>query len=64
MKKKPYARFIKGQIALAATEDNLLMIARELVSAKDTKGINLFWDENEELFLRGYLESTEDSAVC
>jgi hypothetical protein len=50
-----------NQIEKAAEEDLLLLVAKELVKAKDENGINLFWDDDEESFLRKYILYAEDS---
>ena len=59
-----YKRYKSGQINLTATEDNILILAKRLVQAKDKKGINLFWNKNEENFMREYIESSEELCRC
>ena len=53
-----------NQIEKAATDDMLLLVAKELVKAKDEDGVNLFWDDDEERFMRKYILYTEDSVCC
>ena len=53
-----------NQIEKAATDDLLLLVAKELVKAKDQDGVNLFWDSEEENFMRKYILYTEDSVCC
>jgi hypothetical protein len=53
-----------NQIEKVATDDILLLVAKELVKAKDEDGVNLFWDDDEESFLRKYISYTEDSVYC
>ncbi|MEN8265026.1 MAG: hypothetical protein ABFR82_16390 [Nitrospirota bacterium] len=59
-----YKRYKSGQIKLAATEDSILILAKKLVRAKDKEGINLFWNKNEEEFMREYIESSEELCRC
>jgi hypothetical protein len=59
-----YNDFRDNQIEKAAEDDLLLLVAKELVKAKDVDGVNLFWDDDEESFLRKYILYTEDSAYC
>jgi hypothetical protein len=53
-----------NQIEKVATDDILLLVAKELVKAKDEDGVNLFWDDDEESFLRKYILYTEESVYC
>jgi hypothetical protein len=53
-----------NQIEKATTDDLLLLVAKELVKAKDQDGVNLFWDNEEESFMRKYILYTEDSVCC
>ena len=57
-----YEQYRDDQIACASIEDLLLILARELVRMKDETGVSLFWDEEEERFMRGFIE-TADSFV-
>jgi hypothetical protein len=59
-----YKRYRDGQIELASTEDSMLVLAKKLVHAKDKKGINLFWNEEEEKFMREYIESSNELCRC
>ena len=63
---KPYNfdNFRDNQIEKAATDDMLLLVAKELVKAKDQDGVNLFWDDDEESFMRKYISYTEDGVCC
>ena len=54
----------ENQIEKAATDDMMLLIAKELVKAKDEDGVNLFWDDDEERFMRKYILYTEDRVYC
>ncbi len=54
-----YEKYIDAQIELASAEDLLLITACELIKIKDETGMNLFWDKNEEEFLRDFIESAE-----
>ena len=49
---------------LAITEDNILILAKKLVQAKDKKGLNLFWNTKEEKFMREYIDSAEELCSC
>ena len=59
-----YKRYKSGQIKLATAEDSILILANKLVQVKDKKGINLFWNKNEEKFMREYIESSEELCRC
>jgi hypothetical protein len=59
-----YKKYRDGQIKLASTEDSILILAKKLVQAKDKKGINLFWNEQEEEFMREYIESSNELCRC
>ncbi len=52
-----YERYRDAQVAWASAEDLLVIMAQELIRLKDESGMNLFWDESEEKFLRDYLEN-------
>lgn len=54
-----YKKYIDAQIEMASAEDLLLISACELIRLKDETGMNLFWDNSEEEFLRDYIESAE-----
>ena len=53
-----------NQMEKAATDDLLLLLAKELIKAKDEDGVNLFWDDAEESFMRKYILHTESSVYC
>jgi hypothetical protein len=59
-----YNDYRDNQIEKTAEDDLLLLLAKELVKAKDEDGVNLFWDDDEESFLRKYILYTEDRAYC
>ena len=61
---KGYRKYRDGQIKLASTEDSILILAKKLVRAKDKKGIDLFWNEQEEEFMREYIESSNELCRC
>ena len=61
---KVYRKYRDGQIKLASTEDSILILAKKLVRAKDKKGIDLFWNEQEEEFMREYIESSNELCRC
>jgi len=54
-----YEHYRDAQIEWASAEDLLLILARELIRLKDETGMNLFWDETEEQFLRDYIKDSE-----
>ncbi len=54
-----YTKYRDDQIAWASAEDLLLILAQELIRVKEETGMNLFWDDTEEQFLREYLEDAE-----
>ena len=43
-----YRRYLSGLVEKTTSEDNILLMAKKLVKAKDESGLNLFWDEDEE----------------
>lgn len=51
-----YEHYRDAQIEWASAEDLLLILAQELVRVKEETGVNMFWDETEEQFLRDYIE--------
>lgn len=57
-----YAEYRDTQIQLASAEDLLLILANKLIKMKEETGMNLFWDENEEKFMRDYVENTTEFA--
>ena len=54
-----FEEYRNAQVAWASAEDLLLILAKELVRLKEETGMNLFWDENEEQYLREVIENTE-----
>ncbi|UCD34424.1 MAG: hypothetical protein JSU90_08990 [Nitrospiraceae bacterium] len=59
-----YRRYLSGLVEKTTSEDNILLMAKKLVKAKDESGLNLFWDEDEETMLRVYIEHAEMIAEC
>ncbi len=57
-----YKKYRDDQIAWASAEDLLLILAQELIRVKEETGMNLFWDDTEEQFLRDYLEDAETAS--
>lgn len=68
MKEQPksytFDDYRNNQIQKTATDDMLLLVAKELVKAKDEDGVDLFWDNDEESFMRKYILYTEDCVCC
>jgi len=54
-----YEKYRDAQVEMASAEDLLLITACNLVRLKDETGMNLFWDDSEEEFLRDFIESAE-----
>ncbi|MBI4683026.1 MAG: hypothetical protein HY757_08000 [Nitrospirae bacterium] len=54
-----YKKYRDDQIAWTSAEDLLLILAQELIRVKEETGMNLFWDDEEEQFLRDYMENAE-----
>ena len=59
MKLAIYEKYKLEQIERSEHEDSLLIFANELVRLKDNKNINLFWDCNEETWMREYIEESK-----
>ncbi|MBC8413186.1 MAG: hypothetical protein ISR96_07000 [Nitrospira sp.] len=59
-----YDRFKGLQLAFAAEEDNMILLANELIQAKDAEGIDLFWDSEEEEFMRTIIDDFEHCPPC
>lgn len=57
-----YEQYRAAQVMWASTEDLLLIMAQELIKLKDESGMNLFWDDTEERFLRDYIENATVAA--
>ncbi len=57
-----YEQYRDEQIAWASADELLLVLAEELIRLKDETGMDLFWDAEEEGFLRDYLEDAETVA--
>ena len=60
--KAAYENYKNDQVSWAFAEDLMLVLAKELVRLKEIKGINLFWDDSEEKFMRAYIKSPEELA--
>ena len=58
--KSQYRRYRENRIYQSASDDRVLILAKELVHAKDKWAMNLFWDSDEEEFMRTYLDDTEE----
>ena len=54
-----YEAYRDVQIKWASAEDLLLILANKLIKMKEETGMNLFWDESEEKFMRDYVENAE-----
>lgn len=68
MKDKPrfsaYKKYAENLIVKSVRDEKLLIKAREMVKAKDEKGVNLFWNEQEEIYMRRLLENFETIRHC
>jgi hypothetical protein len=66
MKQNPeqplFKRYREKRLFEAESEDRILVLARKLIAAKDEKGLNLFWDADEEKFMRSYIHFNEEAA--
>jgi hypothetical protein len=56
-----YEHYRDAQIKWASAEDLLLILAQQLIRMKEETGMNLFWDDTEEQFLRDYIQDTESA---
>ncbi|HBH61584.1 MAG TPA: hypothetical protein DDX85_07585 [Nitrospiraceae bacterium] len=54
-----YEHYRDAQIQWASAEDLLLILAQELIRMKEESGMNLFWDESEEQYMRDYIEDAK-----
>ena len=63
-KSDAYTKYVLGQIYLSVSEDDVLLLASNLVKAKDEDGMDMFWNESEERFMRNYIEDAEDCIAC
>lgn len=59
-----YRKYMKNQITRAVTDEKMLIIAKELVKAKDERGMNLFQDEQEEFMVREYIRKADLVREC
>jgi hypothetical protein len=53
-----YKRYKVEQKNKSESEDSILLLAYELMRLKDEKGMNLFWNDNEENTIREYIDKT------
>jgi len=53
-----YDKYKFEKIMASVTEDSLLLLANELVRIKDERGVNLFFDDDEEQAMRAYVDTT------
>jgi len=64
-KKLPaYKRYMDEQLLKAELEEDLLVLAHRLVKAKEDSGMDMFWNESEEKFMRTYMKYLEETAKC
>jgi hypothetical protein len=56
-----YKRYKVEQKLKSKSEDSKLLLACELVRFKDEKGMNLFWNDNEEKEVREYIDKSKFS---
>ena len=54
-----YENYKDYQVAWASADDLMIIMAKELIRLKEETGMNLFWDESEEEFMRAYIKSPE-----
>ena len=64
-KKLPaYKRYMDEHLLKAELEEDLLVLAHRLVKAKEDSGMDMFWNESEEKFMRTYIKYLEETAKC
>ena len=59
-----YRRYLDEQMSKAELEEDLLVLAHRLVKAKEDSGMDMFWDEGEEKFMRTYIKYLEETSMC
>ncbi|RJQ56991.1 MAG: hypothetical protein C4526_00400 [Nitrospiraceae bacterium] len=59
MNELAYKLYKREQITRFEADDSLLLFANEMVLLKDKDHIDLFWDEDEEDLIRGYVEASK-----
>ena len=57
--KSAYEQYRDIQVAWASAEDLIIIMAQEMVRLKEETGMNLFWDEREEEFMRDLIENAK-----
>jgi len=64
LKLTTYKKYIDDQVLKAELEEDLLLLANRLVKAKEESGMDMFWNESEEKFMRTYIKYLEETAKC
>ncbi len=64
LKEPAYKRYMDEQMLKAELEEDLLLLANRLVKAKEESGMDMFWNEGEEKFMRTYIKYLEETAKC
>ena len=64
LKLPAYERYMDEQMLKAELEEDLLLLANRLVKAKEESGMDMFWNEGEEKFMRTYIKYLEETAKC
>jgi len=64
LKLPAYERYMDEQMLKAELEEDLLLLANRLVKAKEESGMDMFWNESEEKFMRTYIKYLEETAKC
>ncbi len=64
LKLPAYKRYMDEQMLKAELEEDLLLLANRLVKAKEESGMDMFWNEGEEKFMRTYIKYLEETAKC
>ncbi len=64
LKLPAYKRYMDEQVLKAELEEDLLLLANRLVKAKEDSGMDMFWDEGEEKFMRTYIKYLEETSKC
>ena len=59
-----YKKYMDEQMLKAELEEDLLLLAKRLVKAKEESGMDMFWNEGEEKFMRTYIKYLEETAKC
>jgi hypothetical protein len=64
LKLSAYKKYMDEQMLKAELEEDLLLLAKRLVKAKEESGMDMFWNEGEEKFMRTYIKYLEETAKC